>query len=349
MDSGKPQGNPQLMLPNFGANMFSYMGASRTGDLYYTALAGSTKIAVATVDWNSGKISTSQEFTQGIQPDWSLDGKSLVFKGLRQDGTYLVIHSLETGQSREIHTKMRAFNWPRWSPDGKSLLIQGTDDRGRQGIFRMEAATGELQPVALAGIGEGFGIPHWFPDGKRILYQSRSFTPGHTLKSIRERDLKSGHDREIVSGGDFADDDSGNLTVTLSPDGRMLAHVRQDPATKSGSLDLISLKDKRTRELIRFDAHKEIVLNGWTPDSKSLLYSQKEGSVRLSDGTEEADFATWIIPADGGAARRIYLNDPWARQVRVHPDGKRIAFWIPNNTPEQVWVVENVHPKPAGK
>jgi Tol biopolymer transport system component len=149
IDSGRPQGNPQLLLPNFGATLPFYMGATRTGNLYYSALAGSTKIAVATVDWNSGKISTSEEFAQAIQPEWSPDGESLAFKGLRQDGgVYLVIRSLETGQSRELHPKMTSFNWPRWSPDGKSFLLQGTDDRARQGIFRMDAATGELRVVA---------------------------------------------------------------------------------------------------------------------------------------------------------------------------------------------------------
>jgi Tol biopolymer transport system component len=210
----------------------------------------------------------------------------------------------------------------------------------------MDAATGELRVVALAGAGEGFGMPQWLPDGKRILYQSRPFSPGKSVKSIRERDLKSGHEREIVSGADLADDDAGRLTVVLSPDGRSFAHVREDPATKQGSLNLVALKDGRTRELVRFGTDNGIMVNGWTPDGKSLIYSQREGSGRLSDGSEYPAFATSIVSVEGGATpRKIELNDPWARQVRVHPDGKRIAFWIPNNTPEQVWLVENVRPK----
>jgi Tol biopolymer transport system component len=188
-------------------------------------------------------------------------------------------------------------------------------------------------------------MPQWHPDGKRILYESRPFSPGKSVKSILERDLKSGHEREIVSGADLADDDAGRLTVVLSPDGRSFAHVREDRATKQGSLNLVALKDGRTRELVRFGADKEIMVNGWTPDGKSLIYSQREGSGRLSDGSAYPAFATWIVPVEGGATRKIELNDPWARQVRVHPDGKRIVFWIPNNTPEQVWVVENVRPK----
>ena len=111
--------------------------------------------------------------------------------------------------------------------------------------------------------------------------------------------------------------------------------MRLDPGTKQGSLNLVSLKDGRTRELIRFTSDNDITVNGWTPDSQSLIYSQREGSGRLSDGAEYPAFATWIVSVEGGAAR----------QVRVHPDGKHIAFWMPNNTPEQVWVVENVRPK----
>lgn len=99
--------------------------------------------------------------------------------------------------------------------------------------------------------------------------------------------------------------DAGRLTVVLSPGGRSFAHVREDRATKQGSLNLVALKDGRTRELVRFGADKEIMVNGWTPDSKSLIYSQREGSGRLSDGSEYPAFATWIVPVEGGTTRKI--------------------------------------------
>ena len=94
-----------------------------------------------------------------------------------------------------------------------------------------------------------------------------------------------------------------------------------------------------------------VAVDGSPASSKGLReairLAQAEGArlfiVHVVD--EYPAFATWIVPVEGGATRKIELNDPWARQVRVHPDGKRIVFWIPNNTPEQVWVVENVRSK----
>jgi Tol biopolymer transport system component len=111
-----------------------------------------------------------------------------------------------------------------------------------------------------------------------------------------------------------------------------------DKATKQGSLSLISLSGGPSRELVRFAPGKGIALSGWTPDGRSIVYVQASSQ---SDGAEAGSANTWMIPIDGGPARKIELNEE-AGQLRVHPDGKQIAYWIPNRTPEQVWVLENL-------
>jgi len=327
--NGKPEGNPRLILPNFGANHLGYLGPSRNGDLYFSALGGAPKFAIAGFDAGSGNISVTRELPAlGIQQDWSPDGKALVCRTEH----HLTIQYVETGQRRELFPRLIAFNWPRWSPDGRFLLVQGQDDRARQGIYRIDAQTSEVQAIALAPAGQGFGMPQWLPDGKRIVYQRRS----PVGKAIVERDLRSGRERVLVEGVDLGDADVVTLTSAVSPDGRFIAHVRMDRTAKRESIDLVPLSGNGRRELVKLERDRVITLGGWTPDGKSLIYS-------FSSGTgDDWAFETWIVPIDGGGPRRIELNDRFARLVRVHPDGKQIAFWIPNETPEQVWVVENV-------
>lgn len=346
IESGKPKGAPRLILPNFGSNHLAYLGPSRVGDLYYSALGGSTTVAVASFDPGSAKVSVTEQFTGGIQPDWSRDGKLLVYKGLVRGSLpweSLQIVALATGESRELQPKLPVYNWPRWSPDGRSLLVNATDEKGHQGIYRIDAQTSEVREIAVAGTGQLLSIPQWLPDGKKILYHKRSSAGGQKIAVI-ERDLGSGKERAVIEGADFSNDDASTLTMTPSPDGRFFAHVRFDQAAKRGSIDVVSLKDGKTRELVKFEGDRLVTLGGWTPDSQSLVYSLSTPRPWPADYTGVKN-ETWIVPANGGQSRLIDLGDRFARQVRVHPNGKQIAFWIANQTPEQVWVVENLHPK----
>ena len=341
VEGGKPLGNPRLILPNFGANHLGYLGSSRTGDLYYSVLGGAPKFVIATWDAGSGNIIVNKELpAPGIQPDWSPDGQALAYRS----ESHLSIQYVETGQRRELFPRLVSFNWPRWSPDGRSLLVQGTDEKARQGVYRIDAQTSEVQAIALAPAGQGFGMPQWLPGGKRILYQRKSFS-GDRRKAILERDLRSGRERVLVEGVDLADVDADVMLLALavSPDGRFIAHIRMDRIAKKGSIELVALSGNVRRALVKLEGDKFVTLDGWTPDGKSLIYS-------LASGAGDAwGFETWIVPIDGGQPRRLDMTDRYARHVRVHPNGKQIAFWIPNQTPEQVWVVENVWSSTAGR
>jgi len=56
-----------------------------------------------------------------------------------------------------------------------------------------------------------------------------------------------------------------------------------------------------------------------------------------------------IVSLDGGQSRKIELTDRLTQLVRVSPDGKQIAFLIPNQSPEQVWVIDNLRRRTAGR
>ena len=66
----------------------------------------------------------------------------------------------------------------------------------------------------------------------------------------------------------------------------------------------------------------------WTPDSRQLVFVQRSG--RQSEVPE--------IPAEDGKPRRTGIRMNGIRFLRLHPDGKRMAFQA-GQTDREVWVV----------
>lgn len=71
----------------------------------------------------------------------------------------------------------------------------------------------------------------------------------------------------------------------------------------------------------------------WTPDSKKIVFSRNNGSV--------ADL--WQIPAGGGEPVKIAQGMALLRNLRIHPDGQRVAFNAGRSKAE-IWVMENFLP-----
>jgi Tol biopolymer transport system component len=312
--------------------------------VYFSSASRETRIAIARFDSRSGKISVKEEVHGGMQQDWSPNGRSLAYKSAKgpsdPSGHTLTIQSFGRGPNRVLRPRLLTWNWPRWSPDQRAFLVQGTDEKGRQGIHRIDATTSDLQAIALAGSGEGLGFPQWFPDGQRIVFTRRTFS-GDRPTAIVERNLASGHERVLVETPGLSDE------CALSPNGRFVAYIVRNPTLKRVSLEVAVLNGGERRELVTLQAGAS--LGGWTPDSKSLVYSDSAPAAPLSNGVRPPTLATWVVSLDGGQSRRIELTDRLAQRVRVSPDGKQIAFSIPNQSPEQVWVIEDLQRRTAGR
>ena len=95
----------------------------------------------------------SQPFVgSNSQPDWSPDGQHLAY--FRQQGlpirASVVIRSVDTGEVRELPRQLsyiQFYRGLRWSPDGRSLLVKGKDNKGRWGLYQLDAQTGAVTPL----------------------------------------------------------------------------------------------------------------------------------------------------------------------------------------------------------
>jgi Tol biopolymer transport system component len=360
---GKPQGTPEQIKVGATGDP---MGLTSKGTLYslvhhsnWNALFRSD-IQVAAFDFAKGQFLSAPalavETYVGANnfPAWSADGKHLAFIS-RRDRAVIVILSCDTGQVRELQSPLGAWVGGagavlQWSPDGLFLAIQAADVKERQGIFRVDATTGEATPIALssygsAGGGEYFMNPAWAPDGKSIYY-SRYQGGGGALTAVVEHDLSSGNEKEVIPRSDHA------TFWDLSPDGKYWVVVAHDflygpmtlRRTGNWSVLLAPASGGEPRELMRGESQGAGVLM-WAPDSRSIfIYSLKDRPT--------GDREVWRVAIDGTEPQKLGLNVNFLGQLgssdqrlHPHPDGKRVAFAATEPAKsDEVWALENFLP-----
>jgi Tol biopolymer transport system component len=338
---GKPQGSPELIKAN--VNPYS-LGLTRSGALYYSVVSSVPDIYLASVDFVTGKVLSGptplaqQYFGLNNFPQWSRDGKYLAYLSRRDPNSrngqlnILAIRSTETGQVRELHPNMRMLNvgnfpYPVWSPDGESLMVSGSDKQGREGIYRIDARTGDTTPVILATPGESRIAARAMAPDARTLYIQRTDAKSKTA-ALFARDLRSGGERELVRRDDLA-------FPSLSPDGRLLAVVSFDRSAENSALLVTSVDGGAPRELLRTSNSGPDSIGAfttWSPDGKYVIFRKGPAAAR----------ETYRIPADGGTAVR-YGAEWSVGPPSINPNGRDVAFPMGQHRIE-IWAMENFLP-----
>lgn len=320
-EGGRPQGSARLVQSDIG--QARGVGLTRSGLFYFALVPGSRDLLAASVDFESGRVqvppaSAAQRFLgTNYGPDWSPDGRHLSYESYYlRDSNVLIINSAE-GQTRELRPRLRYFNFARWSPDGRAFLAQGTDFKGRQGIYRIDSQTGEVESILLSAPGEASMIPQWSPDGQRIFYVRAN--EARTNVALVERDLASGAERELLRGLDVQ-------WFSVAPDGKQLACATVDPTTQEAALFILGVAGGERRDLLR--PNDGFGFPQWTPDGRRIVL-RKDGEI-------------WTVAPSGGSPRKIDLGVSRILDLRIHPDGRQIIFTTRNNTPQEVWVMENL-------
>jgi TolB protein len=133
--------------------------------------------------------STALQLTDGpgydYQPDWSSDGKSVVYCSYQKDAIELWLLDLATGKTRQL-TEGSAVNVePRWSPDGKRIVYVSTAYNRRFHVFAADVRGEKLENVVRLTEETKSSLPRyyyaaydteinpvWSRDGKEILFVS---------------------------------------------------------------------------------------------------------------------------------------------------------------------------------
>ena len=120
------------------------------------------------------------------QPDWSPDGRRIVYASYRDDAIELRLLDLATGETAQLLAGGGVHLEPRWSPDGRRLAFTSTLYEGRWHVFTADVTPdGRLERVERISEDHQSGLPRyyynavdhalsptWSPDGRELIVVS---------------------------------------------------------------------------------------------------------------------------------------------------------------------------------
>jgi TolB protein len=251
---------------------------------------------------------TAQQLTDGpgydYQPDWSPDGKYVLYVSYQKDAIELWLLNLATGKTQQLTNESAVNVEPRWSPDGKRIVFVSTSYNKRFHIFRADVRDGKLQNVVrLTGetrsplsryYYSAFDMeisPVWTRDGQEILFVSNK---GHIhgaggfwrMKAEPGAEAREIHYEETnwKARPDFSPD--GSRMVYSSYLGQQWHHLWV-MAANGGDAFPISYGDWDETSV------------RWSPDGKQLAFvSNRNGNTEL-----------WVQTIPGAEQRRIEVQE----------------------------------------
>jgi TolB protein len=252
------------------------------------------------------------------QPDWSRDGRHVVYATYRNDAVELWILDLSTGAARPIVADGAVNVEPRWSPDGSRLAFVSTSYEGRWHIFVAPMDDGRTgTPVRVTedrdsglpryyySVWDHYLSPSWSPDGRELTFVSNRGRVWGTGGFWRMPAVPGSSAREL-----HYEETTWKARPDWSPDGARLVYSSY-LGRQWQQLWLVPASGGDSFQLTYGDF--DATAPRWSPDGSRIAYiSNEDGNTSL-----------WVLTVAGGsrtrveASKRLYRTPVGHLRLRV--------------------------------
>ena len=281
------------------------------------------------------------------QPDWSRDGRSIVFVRHHANAIELWRLELPDRKLQQLTTNGAVFLQPRISPDGNRIAFVSTIASGHFNLYVADLTAAGLGTMRARLAPRESAIPRyyysthdhainpsWTPDGKSLVFVSNQEVAYGTGK-ICSVSLEAG----AAPACFINEETSWRANPEVAPDGKRVLYSSYQ-GRQWHQLWVSTLKGEASLPLTfgEFD----VTQARWSPDGRRVAYiSNESGNVAL-----------WIREFTGGAQRQIvartrHFARPMARlTIKLSDDaGKpvsgRVSIWGSDArayAPDDAWV-----------
>lgn len=280
--------------------VYQVLRGGGVSDLQVVPMAGGAARILVSGAWNNNS------------PNWSPDGKNIVFQSNRSGNVDLWVVAAAGGEPLQLTNFPTDEQNPQWSADGEFVYFTSTNDAAPfSDVWKVPATGGAPVRVTRTGTVNALAVSLVSPD---IFVQSVSGAAGQTLlgKVLPDGTIQTLWDKGNVNGitwlGLTPSGDSIGINAQLpgggigsyllstttgqgrqvlgkgdaigdfSSDGRYLAYWL---GTATLDIGLIDMKDGSTRQLTRSPENEASYW--WTADNKTIVMARISGRRRIAE------------------------------------------------------------------
>ncbi len=268
--------------------------------------------------------SDSSEAVDHLEPNWSPDGKSIVFQNIgRTKFSIKVVNVATRAVTALTDGRFQDLN-PVWSHSGKHIYFSSYRGGGLN-IWRMEVSgngtpIGAPQQVTM-GSGQDVQLAMSPAGGQLAFAILRQNADLWRLPVSPQTGLATGNPEEVLAS--TREDSRG----AWSPDGTQIAFN----SDRNGEMNLYvhSLADNSNRQVTKGPGGD--FQPQWSPDGRRLVF--------FSSRTGNADI--WLVDVATGALTQLTSDRALDINSFFSPDGSYIAFQSDRSGRLEVWVMKS--------